>query len=356
MGHDITNEVLNDLKEIEKEEEVIKEAAATIEKDLSQKYKIIKGKFKSKKIIAFGAFVAVFDSENYNLSKFNLQVALRPHFYDEFNPDDEWYIYDSKLIAYSLKVKDLNAAVTNGLRQVLKATFDNRDFIKDIIKNFNNNEFNDLNNRLREKILDVISDTALETDFFYDSVKSLEIPTGVFGEEPKEEEQKTTALYDYSAEDKDRIFIKMDIIHDPVNGTQMKDLERGMRVYAKNLVKEEIEKYNLQKTSSYKNGEYCPIFVGLRKTATTDETGEWEAVFNFGDGKYGKVMVYPIVKVKVFEEETMLIENVLKEEKTGIVDINESLKMYAIFIGILILFSIVIWWYYNYGILLTLKK
>lgn len=349
---EVTQEILKEVENLEKEQTILNQAETQLNTQTNLRFKVIKGKFKSQKIIAYGAFIALFDSELNTLSKFNLQVALRPHFLDDFDKDTPWYVYDSKLIAYSLKLKELNQGVTNGLRQVLKVTFDDKEFIKTIIKHFSENTFEALTNTIREKILDVISDTAMITEFYYESVDDIKVPDE-FGGKAKSDIKENE--FDYSEEDRNRIFVQMDIIHAPVDGTQLKDLDKSKRVYAKNLIKEEIDKYNLQKTSSYKNNNYCPLFAGLRRIPETDTTGEWEALFNFGDGKYGKVKVYPIVKVKVFEEEDVLVEKALQEAGNAALDIKESLKIYFIFLSILLLFGIIIWWYYNYGILYSVK-
>lgn len=355
-----TRTALDKEKDIEKASQIKTDNGEKIDIDIegrfaerfAERYKVIKAKFHSKKIIAYGAFVALFDSEKYALEKLNLQVALKPNFLDDFMDDDPWYIYDSKLVAYSLRLSEINQGVTEGLRQVLRLTFDEREFIITLFKFFEGGNFENLIEIIKEKILDVISDTSLVIEINFESVNTLEIPEEEIVEEVVEEKIDE---YDYSHDDRERTFVAMDVIHDPINGTQISKLERGKRIYVKNLVKEEIQKYELEKTSSFKKKQYYPLFVGLRRIPKSDESGEWEAVFNFGSGFFGKTQIYPVVKVKVLNEDDLATQEAIEISQMSAPDTKESLRMYLIFLGILAIFCIVVWWYYNYGILYTLK-
>lgn len=333
--------------EFEKENDIVKEAAKQVEKKYPHKYKIIKARFKTNKIIAYGAFLIIIDSETQALNKINVQVSLRGHFYDELVLSEEWYKYDAKLIAASLKIKEINQGVTNGLKQVLKISFETRSFISGIIKNFNNDEPDEIKNTLRERILDVISDATLIMEIDLESVEKLEVP-----EDPNADKQRKT-ISDY--EDEARNYIDIELVHDPVNGVQIKDLQEGQRVFVQNVNEEIIEKYKLQETSSYRDGKLFPAFVEMKRNDNTDESGEWTAIFNFGGGVYGKVNIYPIVKIKIFQEHTLIVEQALSTPAMDESERKEVLKMYLIFLGILTIFGLIVVWYYKYGVLLLIK-
>lgn len=309
----------------------------------TKKFKIIKGRFKTNKIIAYGGFLIIINSEVENLNRLNVQVSLKQHFFDEFNIKDNWYAVEGKLIASSLRLKEINQGITNGLRQVLIIFFETRSFLTPVIKHFEKNDINKIEEILKDKILDVISDQSLHIETEYTSLDELEIP--------EELETKKEVTVDIDP----RTYVDIDIVKDPVNGVQIKDLQPGQRVFIQNFPQELIDEHSLDQTSSFRNDRLFPSFVEIIKNDSTDETGEWTAVFNFGGGIYGRVDIYPIVKVKIFQENTLIVEEALSSPAMDESERREVLKMYLIFLGILIIFGIIVVWYYKYGIMLLLK-
>jgi hypothetical protein len=252
---------------------------------------IIKGRFKSTKVKAYGLFLLIINVLQGILERVDA-VVCRSSRICAFDVKAKWDVFEK--VVHNIRMKKIGVVVklTNELREELKAVFQMKD--KAVFQALINPVRDDLENILVAAVGKVIDDTKPALSIDVDQISALREKDKEVEVSQEEKEKK-----ELIKEERGELVIKLNItpVIAPVSGIPITELTQGERILVEVVDTTELGKFLAELMGGRKEDQTVPLVVSIEEISPLPEDEQVRLVVKFGPGVFGEAVVPRNIKL-----------------------------------------------------------